>query len=181
MKQRAFTLMELMIVIVIIGILSAVGMVMFGGLSEKAKRTATILNHKNLAKLMRANIFKLCSLGEEFYLKTNYNSQRSSGLQCPLPAGSFKARYAAHLLYLGWRNPYDDKAKHADPSFIGAAAHENCNSTPGCIEIGNQTEILQPGNIYHQNNLSHHTLKTYYKDENGNLKTLEELIKVSDY
>ena len=35
--KRAFTLMELMIVIVIIGILSAVGMVMFGGQAEKAK------------------------------------------------------------------------------------------------------------------------------------------------
>ena len=48
MKQKAFTLMELMIVIVIIGILSAVGMVMFGGQSEKAKIAATKLNHKNV-------------------------------------------------------------------------------------------------------------------------------------
>ena len=175
MKQKAFTLIELLVVVAIIGILAAVGVVAYNGYTGAAKRNATILNHKNLAKLMRANIFKLCSLGEEFYLKTNYNSERSSGLQCPLPAGSFKARYAAHLLYLGWRNPYDDKAKHADPSFIGAAAHENCNSTPGCIEIGDQTEILQSGNI------GHHTLKTYYKDEDGNLKTLEELIKTSDY
>ena len=173
--MKAFTLIELLVVVAIIGILAAVGVVAYNGYTGAAKRNATILNHKNLAKLMRANIFKLCSLGEEFYLKTNYNSERSSGLQCPLPAGSFKARYAAHLLYLGWRNPYDDKAKHADPSFIGAAAHENCNSTPGCIEIGDQTEILQSGNI------GHHTLKTYYKDENGNLKTLEELIKTSDY
>jgi len=37
---KAFTLMELMIVIVIIGILSAVGMVMFGGQVEKAKKKA---------------------------------------------------------------------------------------------------------------------------------------------
>jgi len=33
--------MELMIVIVIIGILSAVGMVMFGGQAEKAKKIVT--------------------------------------------------------------------------------------------------------------------------------------------
>ena len=175
MKRNGFTLIELLVVVAIIGILAAVGVVAYNGYTSASKRNATILNHKNLAKLMRANIFKLCSLGEEFYLKTNYNSERSSGTQCPLPASSFQMRYASHLLYLGWRNPYDDRAKHADPSFIGAAAHENCNSTPGCIEIGNQTEILQSGNI------NHHTLKTYYKDENGNLKTLEELIKTSDY
>ena len=58
MKQRAFTLMELMIVIVIIGILATVGMVMFGGQTEKAKRIATISNHNNLAKLMQLNIMK---------------------------------------------------------------------------------------------------------------------------
>ena len=34
---KAFTLMELMIVIVIIGILAAVGMVTFGGQAGKAK------------------------------------------------------------------------------------------------------------------------------------------------
>ena len=74
--------------------------------------------------------------------------------------------YVTYLRWEGWRNPYDDKEE---------AAAENCNSKPGCIEIWNQTEILQSGN------LSHQTLKTYYLDENGNLKTLEELIKVSDY
>ena len=40
--------MELMIVLVIIGILSAVGMVMFGGQAEKAKIAATKLNYKNV-------------------------------------------------------------------------------------------------------------------------------------
>ena len=58
MKQRAFTLMELMIVIVIIGILSAVGMVMFGGLSEKAKRNVTIANHNTLKKWIQVQIIK---------------------------------------------------------------------------------------------------------------------------
>ena len=42
--------MELMIVIVIIGILAAVGMVTFGGQAEKAKIAATEANHKAVVK-----------------------------------------------------------------------------------------------------------------------------------
>jgi hypothetical protein len=83
--------------------------------------------------------------------------------------------YATHLLYLGWKNPYDSKANHSDSDFIGAAAHENCSATPGCIEIGAETEILPSGNV------SHFKFKTYYKDGDGNLKILEELIKTNDY
>ena len=63
MKQKAFTLIELMIVIVIIGILSAVGMVMFGGQSEKAKIAAAKSNHKSVVKYISAEVMK-CELGE---------------------------------------------------------------------------------------------------------------------
>ena len=169
MNRKAFTLMELMIVIVIIGILATVGMVMFGGLSEKAKRTATILNHKNLAKIIKMNIFKANALGESVFLTTYLPSGSAHTVEiycCPVNSSSHSSHYVTYLRWEGWRNPYDDKEE---------SAAENCNSKPGCIEIWNQTEILQSGN------LSHQTLKTYYLDENGNLKTLEELIKVSDY
>ena len=162
MKQRAFTLMELMIVIVIIGILATVGMVMFGGQTEKAKRIATISNHNNLAKLMQLNIMKGL-MGDKIYLTSNSTGATVEIYCCPINASTARSRYVTHLRWSGWKNPYDDKEE---------AAAENCNSKPGCIEIGAQTEIIQP------NNLSHHTLKTYYKDENGNLKTLEKLIEV---
>ena len=56
--KQAFTLMELMIVIVIIGILSAVGMVMFGGQTRKAKinttKQAFTIAKKNLAMALTA-------------------------------------------------------------------------------------------------------------------------------
>ena len=81
-------------------------------------------------------------------------------------------KYITHLRWSGWKNPYDTAEE---------ASAEKCNSKPGCTEIWNQTEILQSGNMYHQTSLSHHTLKTYYKDKNMDLKTLEELIKVSDF
>ena len=65
MKQRAFTLMELMIVIVIIGILSAVGMVMFGGQAEKAKIAAVKTNFKMVKKYVSVELMK-CQMGDEY-------------------------------------------------------------------------------------------------------------------
>ena len=164
--MRAFTLIELLVVVAIIGILAAVGVVAYNGYTAATKRNATITNHKNLTKLIKANIFKASALGEDVYLKSNGTGATTLLYCCPMNSSNNSSKYVTHLRWSGWKNPYDDKEE---------AAAENCNSKPGCIEIGNQTEILPP------NNLSHQTLKTYYLDENGNLKTLEELIKVSDY
>ncbi len=61
--KRAFTLMELMIVIVIIGILSAVGMVMFGGQAEKAKIAATKSIHKQVTTFIVVEMMN-CSMGD---------------------------------------------------------------------------------------------------------------------
>ena len=70
MKQRAFTLMELMIVIVIIGILSAVGMVMFGGQAEKAKIAASKANHKSVIKYITYEVMQ-CNMGETTVMEGN--------------------------------------------------------------------------------------------------------------
>ena len=70
MKQKAFTLMELMIVIVIIGILSAVGMVMFGGQAEKAKIVAAKSNHKSVVKFITYELMQ-CNMGETTVMSGN--------------------------------------------------------------------------------------------------------------
>ena len=56
--------MELMIVIVIIGILSAVGMVMFGGQAEKAKINSTKAIHKQVVTYITVEMMN-CSMGDE--------------------------------------------------------------------------------------------------------------------
>ena len=123
MQKKAFTLMELMIVIVIIGILATVGMVMFGGQSEKAKRVATISNHNNLAKLMQFNIMKGL-MGDKIYLTSNSTGETVEIYCCPINASTARSRYVTHLRWSGWRNPYDTAEE---------ASAEKCNSKPGCI------------------------------------------------
>ena len=68
MNHRAFTLMELMIVIVIIGILSAVMMVMFGDMTEKGKIAVVKQNCINTASAIGAK-FGSCALSPYSHLE----------------------------------------------------------------------------------------------------------------
>ena len=98
--------MELMIVIVIIGILSAVGMVMFGGQAEKAKIAATKSNHKQVVKLIYVSITG-CQLGNQFILKQNPTTDTPD--LCPDVLAGNANKIAIQLSYhfssLNWCNP----------------------------------------------------------------------------
>ena len=61
MNHRAFSLMELMIVIVIIGILAAGSLIIFGDKSEKAKINTSKANLKTISKWLAAESGKVCS------------------------------------------------------------------------------------------------------------------------
>ena len=61
--KRAFTLMELMIVIVIIGILSTVGMVVFTNQAKKAKIASTKSIYKQVATFITVEMMN-CSMGD---------------------------------------------------------------------------------------------------------------------
>ena len=79
MKHKAFSLMELMIVIVIIGILAAGSLIIFGDKADKAKIAVTKTNHKNITNFMATEIMN-CNLGDSHLnlLKSNGSPNKVS-------------------------------------------------------------------------------------------------------
>ena len=116
MKQRAFTLMELMIVIVIIGILSAVGMVMFGGQAEKAKIAVTKANFKNIHKFLVVEFFKCQFDSSELIFDTHKCSDSNP------PSISLIGSYLTSKLRI--KNPYktSSSAMSSNPCTLGTVS-----------------------------------------------------------
>ena len=128
MKGKAFTLMELMIVIVIIGILSAVGMVMFGGQSEKAKIAVAKSNHKSATKYIKIEVMK-CDLGETSVMEGNLNCSSVTGVNIA------KAAVAA---LADFKNPYNNAEKAVgtgtDVGLVNVSASGNTITVVTCYE-----------------------------------------------
>ena len=65
MKKKAFTLIELLIVVAIIGILAGVGIPMYNGYMATAKVQSSSTNHANVKSFVAATLTK-CSTGSQY-------------------------------------------------------------------------------------------------------------------
>ena len=163
MKQKAFTLMELMIVIVIIGILSAVGMVMFGGLSEKAKRNVTIANHNILKKWVQSQIMK-CEIDPNGKIIFRENSKGRMGhFNCPMNAHASVPYFEDHFMYEGWENPYGTTPKPVTKGCYETQWQKKNNH--GCIDLTAPDDKT-------------FKLTTYYLDQDKNTQILTDLVTI---
>ena len=162
--KRAFSLMELMIVIVIIGILSAVGMVMFNDLTEKAERNSA----NRICKLIIRDIKILwtgCQAGIPLHLVNDWGNLDTSTDWCTHTKNNFTIvqEWESHFANV-YKNPYHPN----DKSDLGKALRETCSNPdslkPGCVRI--TSHAYKPEKYWH--------FTCYNLDSNNNLTTYKE-------
>ena len=100
-NRKGFTLIELIMVTIILGILAAVGVVAYNGYTASAKANAAKTMHSQAVKYISAEIQK-CSLGESKFMGTNQD--------CPATAA--KAVSGA-VNTMTDKNPYNTANKAA--------------------------------------------------------------------
>jgi len=106
-KNSAFTLIELLIVVAIIGILAGVGIPMYNGYMEKAKINASQANLDNLSSYLQAEVYK-CGLGEEYtFLMPGISPWYKCSWNKGQKASNIAGTYLARLIKNNYQNPYN--------------------------------------------------------------------------
>ena len=98
MKKKAFTLIELLIVVAIIGILAGVGVPMYNGYMATAKVQSATTNHKNVKSFVAATLTK-CSTGSQ------YVTLGSSNRYCNQNASTWAGYFITYFNSIN-KNPY---------------------------------------------------------------------------
>jgi len=97
-KKKAFTLIELLIVVAIIGILAGVGVPMYNGYMATAKVQSSATNHANVKSFVSATLTK-CSAGSQYVMLG------SSNRQCSQNAGTWASYFRTYFNTIN-KNPY---------------------------------------------------------------------------
>ena len=161
--------MELMIVIVIIGILSAVGMVAYNGYTGAAKRNVTIANHNTLKQWVQLQITTCMMDPNGKIIYTSSQNGSTSHFNCPINANASIPYFIDHFYYEGWTNLYGTTSKPIGPTWYmddyGKAVDWRIKLHVGAIQL----DSLDPSTF---------RIITYYLDQDNNYQNKTDLITI---
>ena len=101
--KKAFTLIELLIVVAIIGILAGVGVPMYNGYMAQAKYNSIQTNFVNVSKVVEIEVFN-CELKGSVTLLVNGGGTRKKNCKSE-NTNSFANLFIDHFHFSGFKNP----------------------------------------------------------------------------
>ena len=102
--NAGFTLVELLVVVAILGVITAIGITSFSGFINKSKINASKANHKQIYNLVAVKALQ-CTLGEKRIKYTNSNGNAEE-INCPVSIDDFVNIMNKHLYSLSIPSPY---------------------------------------------------------------------------
>lgn len=104
MKNKAFTLLELLVVVAIIGILAAVGVVAYNWYTESVKKNVTISNFNSASKFITL-IYLKCNSENNVLVGAARLNCLTDNLEPDM--NSFGNVFANYFIEQGFKNSYD--------------------------------------------------------------------------
>jgi len=156
-NNKAFTLLELLVIVSIIGILAAVGVISYNGYTTSAKKEAARAQHETIIKFIQAEIMK-CSIGQKIILK-----QMSSSSVIDQPDLCSKVNnittgnnsydvieaFDYHFKAIGYKNVYNQEWYATSVCGVSGTTvyHNNGEGGGTCIHRQQNDEIIIGTNI----------------------------------